>query len=466
MNLLVIINASLLLALCVGADLPEPGSVRASLPVSLSANGRHLVDKNGSPFFIQGDTAWSLLVGLNKADSERYLDQRARVGYTALIVNLIEHKFTVNPPNNSDGAGPFLTPGDFSTPNEDYFKHTDWVLRRAEEKGIIVFLFPCYFGYGGGDEGWWKELNSNSAQKCRGYGRFLGRRYRNFANIIWVHGGDYSPPDDTVGMTRALEILSGIKENDPTKLHSFHGVRSTTSLDHARFAPLLDLNAVYTGDDLGRKGMTPDEPYRISLRAHNRANFKPHYLIEARYEDLTGSTYGGTYTRDRGRLRRQAYWAILSGATGHFFGNHPVWPFRPGWEGPDGIGSPGNQDMERLQGLFTSRAWHTLVPDQEHMAVTAGYGVFGQSDYVTAAGSADGSLVLAYVPPARAGASALRVDMSRMRGMVKAQWFNPGTGSYTTIHGSPFQNAGPREFITPGENGTGADDWVLILESR
>jgi hypothetical protein len=446
---------------------PAPAAAAGAVfPVRLSADGRHLVDHKGAPFFVHGDTAWSLIVGLDRKDSERYLEDRRQRGYNALIVNLIEHKSAENPPNNREGVGPFVTPGDFTAPNEAYFSHADWVIKRAEEKGILVFLFPCYFGYGGGDEGFWKELNANGEQKSRQYGRFLGKRYRGFSNIVWVHGGDYSPPADSEGMSYALEILLGIKEKDPAKLHSFHGVRSTISLDQAKFIPYLHLNAVYTGDDLGRKDSTPDEPYKMSLNAYNRSDFKPNYLIEARYEDLTGSTYGGTYTADRGRLRRQAYWAILGGSMGHFFGNHPVWPFRPGWDGSNGIGSPGNQDMERLKQVYTSRAWHTLVPDQDHITLTAGFGSFGQPDYVTAGCAGDGSLVMAYVPPTGTGMRTLTLNMLRLSGQANAQWFNPAQGTHTAIPGSPFANSGSRDFTTPGDNGTGTNDWVLVLEAH
>jgi hypothetical protein len=170
----------------------EQATHAATLPVKLSLNGRYLVDQNGAPFFLHGDTAWSLLVALNQEESERYLEDRRQRGFTAIIVNLIEHKFTAHPPNNRNGDGPFLTSGDFSTPNEAYFRHADWVIKKAEEKGLLVFLFPCYLGYGGGNEGFWKELNANEARKSRDYGRFLGTRYRRFTNIIWVHGGRQS----------------------------------------------------------------------------------------------------------------------------------------------------------------------------------------------------------------------------------------------------------------------------------
>ena len=42
---------------------------------------------------------------------------------------------------------------------------------------------------------------------------------------------------------------------------------------------------------------------------------------------------------------------------------------------------------------------------------------------------------------------------------------DPTTGTFTATAGSPLANNGAREFTTPGDNGTGANDWVLVLEA-
>lgn len=39
-------------------------------------------------------------------------------------------------------------------------------------------------------------------------------------------------------------------------------------------------------------------------------------------------------------------------------------------------------------------------------------------------------------------------------------------GAYRQIADSPLANNGKREFTTPGDSGTGTNDWVLVLESR
>lgn len=134
-------------------------------PLKVSENKRYLVDRNNQPVLIHGDTAWSLITGVTKAEAEQYLENRRQKGFNAIIVNLIEHKF--KGPANRDGENPFTTAGDFATPGEKYFTHADWVIRKAAEKGIVVFLFPLYLGYEGTDEGWWEETLANGVLKWK-----------------------------------------------------------------------------------------------------------------------------------------------------------------------------------------------------------------------------------------------------------------------------------------------------------
>ena len=100
----------------------------ARYPLRVGPDHRHLVEQSGAPFLVQGDAAWSLISGLTKEEAEVYLEGRRREGYNAIIVNLIEHHF--RGPVNRYGQGPFTAPGDFSTPNEKYFEHADWVIRK------------------------------------------------------------------------------------------------------------------------------------------------------------------------------------------------------------------------------------------------------------------------------------------------------------------------------------------------
>jgi len=70
--------------------------------------------------------------------------------------------------------------------------------------------------------------------------------------------------------------------------------------------------------------------------------------------------------------------------------------------------------------------------------VTEGGGTYGQLDFVTAAATNDGSVLLAYVPSRTAHSSSITVDMTALKGFARAQWFDPTSGNYLEIPGSPF----------------------------
>jgi hypothetical protein len=81
---------------------------------------------------------------------------------------------------------------------------------------------------------------------------------------------------------------------------------------------------------------------------------------------------------------------------------------------------------------------------------------------VAAAATPDGTVMVAYVPPAHTGS--LLIDMTAMSGPAQARWFNPTTAAYTPI--ATFPNTGTFTLTPPGDNGTGFHDWVLILEKQ
>src|SRR5688572_27277011 len=112
----------------------------AEFPLRVGPTQRYLVDALGQPFLLHADTPWSLMVALSTNEVETYLETRRTQGFNAIIVNLIEHEFggvdnSFGAPKNRNGDGPFLTPQDFATPNEAYFKQADWVIERAANKG-------------------------------------------------------------------------------------------------------------------------------------------------------------------------------------------------------------------------------------------------------------------------------------------------------------------------------------------
>jgi len=398
-------------------------------PLRVGADHRHVLDQSGVPFLIHGDTPWSLISGLTREEAEQYLENRRQKGFNSIIVNLIEHKF--HGPLNRYGEGPFATPGDFTTPNEKYFAHADWVISKAAEKGIQVFLAPIYLGYTGTDEGWIEEALASGPEKCRAWGRYLGKRYRHYDNLVWLIGGDRNPEKAREAVNA---VVRGIKEFDSRHLFTAHCHPENSAVDQYKDEGWLDLNNTYTYGIVHKK----------LLADYNRTPAMPYFLIETSYE--------GEHNTSPVQIRRQAYWALLCGATGQFLGNRPIWLFDPGWQ--QALDATGSQDMARLSALFHSRPWYELVPDDKHQVVMDGLGEFNGLDYLTAAHSADGSLVMAYLPSSRT----FTVDMTKISSAAaRTWWFNPHTGQSSAA--GEFPTTGKRQFTPPGDG-----DWVLVLD--
>jgi hypothetical protein len=400
-----------------------------SYPVKVGPDHRHLVTQSGAPFLVQGEAAWSLISGLTEEEAEAYLEDRRKKGFNSIIVNLIEHKF--RGPVNRYGQAPFLTPGDFSTPNEKYFEHADWVLRKAAEKGIEVFLAPIYLGYIGTDEGWLDEALANGPGKSRNWGRYVGKRYAAFDNIVWLIGGDHNP--DTA-REDVDAIVEGIKEFDSRHIFTAHCHPENSAIDQYKQEGWLDLNTTYTYNIV----------HGMLLRDYRREPAMPFVLIESIYE--------GEHNASAVQIRRQAYWAILCGATGQFMGNRPIWLYDPGWE--VALNSTASQDMPRLKALFDSRPWSDLIPDDKHEVAVDGLGEFRGLDYLTAARTRDGGTVIAYMPTTRV----ITLDMTKISGKeASAWWFNPRSGKSDSI--GQYPTTGKRQFTPPGDG-----DWVLVLD--
>ena len=122
---------------------------------------------------------------------------------------LIDH---TDPLTNAYGEAPFHVDGDFRTPNEAYFAYADEVIAAASARNLQVFLFPIYLGYGGGEEGFYEDMMASDAAEMRDWVRWVGERYGDVDALVWVVGGDYTPPAE--GLALLAEVQAGIAEVD------------------------------------------------------------------------------------------------------------------------------------------------------------------------------------------------------------------------------------------------------------
>jgi uncharacterized protein YjdB len=414
-----------------------------SYPLKAGPTKRYLVDQNAKPFLMVGDAAWSLVAQLSMQDAETYLTSRQQNGFDLVMVNLIEHKFATNAPSNVHGISPF-TGAPFSTPNEPYFALADSMIRKAAELGIVVLLDPAYLGNACGDEGWCSEIENASIGDLVAWGSYVGARYRDFDNIVWLIGGDTDPIANGV-KDRLQAIVTGIQQSDDRHLFTAHNAPEEMAISPWSGASWLQINNVYTYSS---------SLYSADLAAFNVSPAIPFFLVESAYENESRNPSASV-------LRAQAYWTVLSGGVGSIFGNCPVWNFGapsasafcPSSDWKAELSSPGTLNMKYFRRLFINRHWQLLVPDESHQVLTSGSGSGGT--YAAAAVTSDGSSIIVYLPSSRtitvSGASLASATMS-------GWWYNPATGSSTSIGSYP---TGTPAVLTPPASG----DWVLVLDN-
>jgi hypothetical protein len=459
-------------------------SVHVAFPLTVPSNGRYLQDDNGVPFPILGRTAW-FITSLSVADYKTFIDDTAAKGYNAIEFHVVNHDPRGNQPpfgangtllpftkrldgGNWDGS---LTYGvnninintaapDFSQTNEPYWTHVDALLAYAESKGLLCFMFPAYAGAVATDEGWMAELIANDSTRMQTYGAFIANRYKTRGNIVWMLGGDRGTIFTAPELAVEQALLAGMQSVGGQISSNFSAEWSSdsiyTSQTDATLRAAGTLQGAYSFH--GDVNTYAREGYAYSARV------MPAFLLEEPYDEEgpDGKNINGAAEQP---VRRYQWWGWLSGIGGYISGNGYVWPFNVGiW--PSHLNTQGAQDMARLNAFVRSIAWYNLVPsDMPGMGkLVTGNSLPDSSDYVAAAATPDGALLVAYVPPDHVGP--ITINTLGMSALVRARWFNPAASpAYTTI--GTFANTGTHTFtIPPGGNGTAYPDWVLLLEKQ
>lgn len=445
----------------VSRDLPDAaGKSSRAFSLKVSANRRYLVDQNGIPFLMVGDSPQALPTMASLSEADAYFSDREEHGFNTMWINLLcagpYFPDCRDDGGTYDGILPFTgyVPGgndaahyDLTKPNEAYFARVDRILTLATNHHLVALLDPIETGQ------WLYTLRSNGPAAARTYGEYLGNRYRHSSNLGWFNGNDFkswrNPGDDAV--VRA--VAEGIKTADPGAIQTVEFNPPTgSSLDDPTWARIISINGTYV------YGPT----YLQMLHSYNQNPIMPTFLMEAHYDlERVGNDYGTLEV-----LRREEYWTMLSGGKGQIYGNAYTWSFMPGWR--FNLDTLGVAQLMIWHQFFSSLPWQDLIPDQDHTVVTSGMGSFGtietrtsQSDYCVASKTPDGRVVLAYMPTART----ITVNMESLKSPAEARWFDPTDGTYSTVPGGPFTNTGTRRFTPPGKNHEGDDDWVLLLDA-
>lgn len=421
----------------------------------LKVTGRYLCWDSGEPFFYLGDTAWEIFHRLDREQVEQYFECRQKQGFTvAQGVALSEFEGVTTP--NAYGRLPLhMTDGlpDPTKPDTDgdysYWHHVDYVIEVAAKHDMTVALLPTW-----GDKynllEWGKGPIIFNPENAYIYGKWIGQRYADKENIIWVLGGDRPLEDKHRPIIDAM--AKGIKESDGNHLITFHPPGLFDSTDFVCDADYMDFHTAQTGHSVE----VCFESDKVMLKMAD-ASDKPYMDSEPRYEDHPACFNASLgYYWSAADVRQNAYWNLMTGVCGHTYGNHCVWgmnqsptdyfPFT--WQ--DALTHEGAEQMRYLKQLRLSHDYFSFRHAPE--LIVSNYEGMGH----IAAGRGEGYGYV-YSPLGLP----LTVDLSVFEGAtrLRAAWFDPRNGKSEIFSILPPS----KTTLVPPTQGYGCD-WVLVLE--
>ncbi|HEU5077635.1 MAG TPA: glycoside hydrolase family 140 protein [Opitutaceae bacterium] len=426
-------------------------------PFLVHPSKRFLCKADGSPFFYLADTAWELMHRATLDDVDYYMKARAAQGFTVVQTVAIPEFGGLCVPNPY-GHCPLMD-DDPTRPDEMYFRHVDMVVQRAEWNGLVVGFLPTWGDKWHKTHELWGSKVIFNPENAFIYGRWIGRRFAERDNIIWILGGDRPVLDENhKAINRAM--AAGLREGDGGRhLISFHPAGGFSSGETLHEESWLDFNMAqsgHTGHDYSNHAFI-DQDYQ-------RTPAKPCMDAEPCYEDHP--VMGKKWTSDASdffdayEVRKRAYWAVFAGALGHTYGCHPVWQWwdqtrervnhvRTPWR--EAVHLPGARQMAHLRRLMEARPFFQRVPDQSLLLPDTGT----RGSHRRATRAADGSYAFIYTPDGQA----FDTNLDKLSAPALASgWFNPRNGKFTPAERI---SRSARVTFTPPEAGF---DWVLVLD--
>jgi Protein of unknown function (DUF4038)/Putative collagen-binding domain of a collagenase len=443
-------------------------------------NPRHFADTLGNPVLLIGDSPQNLPQKLTVAQMKSYFADCRSKG-----INLCWVCIDGQPTDRAVEAAPVdrkgnpeFFPGgtpanwDLSQVNPAYFSQTiDSILILAENFGIYINLMPmsqCY----------WSQANitANSPLKCFNYGAWLGKRYKNQRNILWLYG------NDNIDSSRQCPIARGIRSAGDNHLMSIHVYNPKEwGPDPEDDARGESGNFFKHIPNSTMKWVTYNNLYS-DMQVFNQAHFiyheymkkdiMPIIMSEGPYQKLSDYNWQVATNQVERSLN---YRVALGGGFGGAYTYGCDWLQKSTEPWDKYLNRGARPDIKFFSDLFKDRPWWNLSPDWKRtflISTTLGGGSDIENDNYTIAAfdNVNGKLGIVYCTTVQT----VTIDLSGMPEPVTARWYDPVTGNYINISGSPFKNNAPCEFTTPrtvhheintDNSAETSNDWVLVLEA-
>jgi hypothetical protein len=406
------------------------------------------------------DTAWELFHRCDSSEVQLYLDKRVEQGFNVIQAVALAELDGLNMPN-TNGDRP-LVENNPEKPNEAYFDYVDWVIFEASKRDMYIALLPTW-----GDKlfkhNWGVGPEIFNTSNALFFGKWIGDRFKNHKNIIWVLGGDRNPRKDSQDVEVWNQMAKGISTAYPSPddvLMTFHPQPKEDGGSSTWFheADWLDFNMHQTGH-CANQGT-----YKHITNDYELTPTKPTLDGEPLYEDhpncFNAKELGHSSARD---IRRIMYWNVFAGAFGQSYGCHAVWqmydldkeginqPLRP-WK--EALDLPMANQIKHLKNLMLSRPFLSRIPDQ-----TLVVGAQAEdNDFTSATRDEKGTYAMIYFPQ---GISKT-IDFGALNGdSFTSWWYDTRTG--ISFKGKVIHTKQVK--ITPPSNGIG-NDWVLVVDAK
>lgn len=421
--------------------------------LQVTKDGHYLQFEDGAPFFWLGDTGWELFHRLSKEEIERYLQNRKQKGFNVIQAVILAEFDGLKKPNRY-GEIP-LNDLDPTKPNEKYFELIDWTVQQAMKNKMFMGLLPTW-----GDKVikmWGQGPVIFNESNSYIYGKWLGNRYKDFPNIIWILGGDRPPVNDSADKKELWRAMAkGIIEGTNRKaIITYHPSGESSSATFWPNESWLDIQMLQSGH------AKKDNPvWEWIKRDRAIVPSKPILDGEPNYEDhpINWNKNNG-YFRDYD-VRRQCYRSVFSGACGVTYGNQAMWQFYSDREEPvafperswiETLDRPGAFQVGYLRKLIESRSINDRIPDQS--IITGGQGE--KMEYATA--FRGNKYCMIYFPTTKG----LTLNLSFLPAtQIRIWWYHPGKGQA----GKPeVMQKHTTMIFTPPSTET-ETDWVLIID--
>lgn len=421
-----------------------------------SVSGRKILDQHGDIYLMRTLSSWAMPQQLSDADATKALEGAVKDGFNAVTV-WIGGGYTAgegwNKYTNAAGA-PFWTGTPWQSGLGPGWSSVDHIVAETARLGLAVNLS---FAGAWGEQGAGIDWEAATDEQMYEDGVAIATRYLNFPHIVWHVMFDFSTSPSS---TRGQLIDALFKGINDTEGASTRPVRWAEPDGHTTvWRQLIDVKPGFAHFNLTLNGWyNADTGSSAELVEDTYAEADmPVGDVEPAYD---GS---GHYPGDQGQqLRERSYATFLEGGVYINYGHEDWWPF-----GAQPLYTEGLRwqdvpaDVHMVQQSYVWRLIDEYCADPT-WGPTSSFVTKGESkgDKKAAIGASK-TAAIAYFPTERD----VVVDTTKVgTGNIRLRWFDPTSGTFTTIASSEAPNPA-RAVEFPGEHNDGTHDWVLVVDS-